>query len=308
MLSVYNSKSNITKAYIQMHLSIILWGATGVLGRGIQLSEGMLVWYRLIITTCSLGIYIFMTGESFRVSKPMFWKLFGIGALLMVHWLFFYGAIKYSNVSITLSLFSSTTLFTALIEPVITKKKFNRMELLYSVMAMCGIGLIFYSDENSYTVGIILALVAAFIGSFFNIFNKDVVKKISSEVVSFYEIFSGLVALTIFLPVYIWFFHPVKLFPANTDWVMLFILSIACTHITLILSLNALKYLTAFTLNLSINLEPVYGIALAFLIFRENKNLNAGFFAGTAIIMLSVILHSYFSKEENDEAVSSIHE
>ena len=278
-----------------------------MLGRGINLSEGMLVWYRLIITSVSLGIYILLIKKSFRVSKKNFWILFGIGALLMVHWLFFYGAIKYSNVSITLSIFSSTSLFTALIEPVMTKKKFNWSELLYSALAMLGIGLIFYSDKNSYTVGIVLALLAAFIGSFFNIFNKDIVHEVSSEVVSFYEIFSGLIVLTIFLPFYINYFHPAKLFPGTTDWVLLFVLAVACTHVTLILSLNALKYLSAFTLNLSINLEPVYGIALAFLIFGENKNLNSGFFIGTGIIMLSVVLHSYSaSRNSIDDSISTM--
>ncbi|MES2621966.1 MAG: EamA family transporter [Bacteroidota bacterium] len=289
-----------------MHLSVIFWGATGVLGRGIQLSEGMLVWYRLIITTISLGIFIILTRKSFRVSKQNFLILFGIGVLLMVHWLFFYGAIKYSNVSITLSLFSSTTLFTALIEPVITKKKFNKSELLYSIMAMCGIGVIFYSDENSYTIGFSLALIAAFIGAFFNILNKKVVNEVSSEIVSFYEIFSGLLVLTAFLPIYINWFVPEKLFPDTQDWVLLFILAIVCTHITLVLSLNALKHLSAFTLNLSINLEPVYGIALAFLIFGENKNLNIGFFAGTFLILLSVILHSYFAYKNQREEPANL--
>ncbi len=309
MLSSYHSKSDTTKAYIQMHLSIVLWGATAVLGRGIELSEGLLVWYRLIITTASLGLYIFFFNKSFKVSKSNFLKLFGIGALLMVHWLFFYGAIKYSNVSITLSVFSSTSLFTALIEPLVTKKKFNRIELLYSILAMAGIGIVFYSDENSFTVGIILALLAAFIGAFFNILNKDVVKEVASEVVSFYEIFSGLIVLTIFLPFYINYFQPEKRFPTNADWLLLSVLAIACTHVTLILSLNALKHLSAFTLNLSINLEPVYGIALAFLIFGENKNLNTGFFIGTAIIMFSVVLHSYFaSRKETAEQATVIHE
>ena len=309
MLSKYNSKSETTKAYIQMHLSIILWGATAVLGRGIDLSEGMLVWYRLIITSASLGLYIFFLRKSFKVTPQNFFKLFGIGALLMVHWLFFYGAIKYSNVSTTLSVFSSTSLFTALIEPLVTKKKFNKIELLYSIMAMAGIGIIFYSDKNSFTVGIILALLAAFVGAFFNILNKDVVKEVSSELVSFYEIFSGLVVLTLFLPFYINYFHPTKLFPSHSDWLLLSVLAIACTHVTLILSLNALKHLSAFTLNLSINLEPVYGIALAFLIFGENKSLTPGFFYGTLIIMLSVVLHSYFaSRKETGEPVTAIHE
>lgn len=281
-----------------MHLSIILWGFTGVLGKMISLSEGMLVWYRMMLVTASLLLYIRFTKTSLHVSKAQFRKLFMVGTLLMVHWLFFYGAIKYSNVSITLSLFASTTLFTALLEPLITNKKFNKVELLYSFLALAGIGIIFYSDENSYTIGILLALLASFVGAFFNILNKEIVQEVKSSVVSFYEIASGLFALTLFLPLYIYFLKPEVLYPTVQDWSLLLILAVLCTHVTLILSLNALKHLSAFTLNLAINLEPVYGIALAFLFFGENAQLNAWFFLGSAIIMLSVILHSYFATNE----------
>lgn len=297
MLGSYHSQTDVTKAYLQMHLSILLWGATGVLGRGIDLSEGLLVWYRMLIVSASLFLYVKLTGISLKVSRQHLGKLLLIGTLLMVHWLFFYGAIKYSNVSITLSLFASTTLFTALIEPLITEKKFNRAELLYSVMAMAGIGLIFYSDENSYGTGIVLALLAAFVGAFFNILNKSVVKELPSSVVSFYEIFTGVAVLTVFLPLYIAVFKPAKLLPDGTDWLLLLVLAIVCTHVTLILSLNALRHLSAFTLNLAINLEPIYGIALAFLFFNESSQLNQWFFVGSAIILLSVLLHAYFSKE-----------
>lgn len=281
-----------------MHLSIILWGFTGVLGKMISLSEGMLVWYRMMLVAASLLLYIRFTKTSLHVSKKQFRKLFMVGVLLMVHWLFFYGAIKYSNVSITLSLFASTTLFTALLEPLITSKKFNKVELLYSFLALAGIGIIFYSDENSYTIGILLALLASFVGAFFNILNKEIVQEVKSSVVSFYEIASGLFALTLFLPLYIYFLKPEVLYPTVQDWSLLLILAVLCTHVTLILSLNALKHLSAFTLNLAINLEPVYGIALAFLFFGENAQLNAWFFLGSAIIMLSVILHSYFATNE----------
>ncbi len=281
-----------------MHLSIILWGFTGVLGKMISLSEGMLVWYRMMLVTASLLLYIRFTKTSLHVSRAQFRKLFMVGTLLMVHWLFFYGAIKYSNVSINISLFASTTLFTALLEPLITNKKFNKVELLYSFLALAGIGIIFYSDENSYTIGILLALLASFVGAFFNILNKEIVQEVKSSVVSFYEIASGLFALTLFLPLYIYFLKPEVLYPTVQDWSLLLILAVLCTHVTLILSLNALKHLSAFTLNLAINLEPVYGIALAFLFFGENAQLNAWFFLGSAIIMLSVILHSYFATNE----------
>ncbi|MBK7148542.1 MAG: EamA family transporter [Bacteroidetes bacterium] len=298
MISKYYSQSDITKAHIQMHLSILLWGFTGVLGKMISLSEGMLVWYRMMLVTASLLLYIKFTKTSIHVSAVQLRKLFVVGTLLMVHWLFFYGAIKYSNVSVTLSLFASTTLFTALLEPLITPKKFNKTELLYSFMALAGIGIIFYSDENAYTVGIVLALLASFIGAFFNIMNKDLVHEVKSSVVSFYEIASGLVSLTVFLPVYIHYLKPPVLYPSFQDWTLLVVLAVVCTHITLILSLNALKHLSAFTLNLAINLEPVYGIALAFLFFGENTQLNKWFFVGSFIIMLSVLLHSYFASKE----------
>ena len=306
MLKSYHAQSNTTKAYIQMHLSIVLWGLTGVLGRAIDLNEGLLVWYRLIITSASLFAFIKVMGISLKVTRQQLWSLIGIGALLMVHWIFFYGAIKYSNISVTLGIFSSTTLFTALIEPMITNKKFNKAEILYSLMAIVGICIIFYSDSNSYTVGIILALLAAFLGAFFNILNKNIVGKVPSEVVSFYEIFSGLLVLTPLLPLYINYFKPAKLLPDANDWVLLVILAVVCTHITLILSLNALKHLSAFTLNLSINLEPIYGITLAFLIFHENQMLGSGFFIGTAIIMASVLLHSYFDSRANKKEMPAV--
>lgn len=274
-----------------MHLSILLWGITGVLGKGISLSEGLLVWWRMLLVTISLGLQMLLLGKSFYVPRKLFWTMAGIGVLLMIHWLFFYGAIKYSNVSITLSCFSTTSLFTALLEPLITKKKFSVSEIAFSLLGIVGIGFIFF-DGIEYALGIFLALMAAFVGSFFNIFNKNVVNELSPDVVSFYEMLTGFVALTFAMPLYLYIFKTEQLFPSVSDWGLLVVLALLCTHITLILSLAALKHLSAFTLNLAINLEPVYGIALAFIFFGENKLLQPGFYIGTAIILFSVIAHA----------------
>lgn len=284
------------RAQIYMHLSILLWGFTGVLGKGITLSEGLLVWWRMLLVTISLGLQMLLTGKSFRVPKRLFWIMTGIGILLMVHWLFFYGAIKYSNVSITLSCFSTTSLFTALLEPTITKKKFSISEIAFSLLGIVGIGFIFF-DGLEYALGIFLALMAAFVGSFFNIFNKNVVNELSPDVVSFYEMLTGFIALTIAMPLYIYIFNTKQILPSVDDWGLLVFLALICTHITLILSLAALKHLSAFTLNLAINLEPVYGIALAFLFFGENKLLKPGFYIGTGIILLSVIAHAVWQRK-----------
>ena len=280
-----------------MHLSILLWGLTGVLGRGIDLQAGILVWYRMVITALSMFAFIVFTGKSIRISTPDLFRLFGIGTVLMIHWLFFYGAIKYSNVSIALSMLASQGLFTAILEPLVRKKKFRWDELIFSITAIIGIWLIFRVEEI-YAMGMIFGLLAAFVGAFFNILNKDMVDRHSPIVVSFYEIVAGLAVLSLFLPFYIHYAHPDKLIPSNLDWVLLLVLGILCTHVTILLSLEALKHLSVFTLNLSLNLEPVYTIALAFLIFHENKQLHPGFFIGAGVIMLSVLLESYFQSRK----------
>jgi drug/metabolite transporter (DMT)-like permease len=282
-----------------MHLSILLWGLTGVLGRGIELQEGLLVWYRMLITVVSMFAFIVFTKQSLKINTRDLLQLIGIGTLLTVHWLFFYGSIKYSNVSITLTMLASQGLFTALMEPLVRKKKFRWDELIFSITAMIGIWMVFEVEEI-YTTGIILGLLASFVGAFFNILNKDVVGRHSPVVVSFYEIAAGLIMLTLFLPFYIAYFHPVKLIPSQMDWLLLVVLAVLCTHVTLVLSLAALRHLSAFTLNLSINLEPVYGIALAFVIFHENKQLHPGFFIGAGIIMLSVVLEAFFQSRKTE--------
>ena len=287
------------KAYLYMHLSILLWGLTGVLGRGIDLQAGILVWYRMVITALSMFVFIVFTGKSIRIRTPDLLRLFGIGTVLMIHWLFFYGAIKYSNVSIALSMLASQGLFTAILEPLVRKKKFRWDELIFSVTAIIGIWLIFRVEEI-YAMGMIFGLLAAFIGAFFNILNKDIVDRHSPIVVSFYEIAAGLAVLSLFLPFYIHYANPAKLIPSNLDWVLLLVLGILCTHVTILLSLEALKHLSVFTLNLSLNLEPVYTIALAFLVFHENKQLHTGFFIGAGVIMLSVLLESYFQSRKTE--------
>jgi drug/metabolite transporter (DMT)-like permease len=289
------------KAYLYMHLSILLWGLTGVLGRGIQLQAGLLVWYRMLITVISMFAFIIYKGQSLKIGRNDLFKLIGIGTVLMIHWLFFYGAIKFANVSIALTMLASQGLFTALLEPLVRKKKFRWDELIFGITAIIGISLIF-RVEQLYATGIIFGLLASFVGAFFNILNKDVVNRHSPLVVSFYEIAAGLLMLTIAMPFYISYFHPDKILPSQLDWALLLVLGILCTHVTLVLSLAALKELSVFTLNLSINLEPVYTIALAFLIFHENKQLHTGFFIGAAIIMLSVLLETYFQSRKSTSA------
>ena len=284
--------SNYKQSLIFMHLSVLLWGVTGVLGRAIELSEGVLVSYRLFITVFTLGLHAFVF---LKLKLPHFSELkrmMAVGILITIHWLCFYGGIKYANVSITLSMLASQALFTIVFERIFLKKKFQLSEFLLGFIAMIGIWIIFYG-ESAYGIGIVLAILAALFGSLFNVFNKSIVEKHDPILVSLVEILAGLVFLLLTMPMYVYVFQIEKLIPSSSDWLLLFFLAFVCTHVTLILSLKALRYLDAFTLNLSINLEPVYGIALAFFIYKEHQFLSTQFFVGGFLILLSVVAHGY---------------
>ena len=278
------------KAYIQLHLSIFLWGFTGIFGRAIDLSEGVLVWYRLFITVSILLLLAWRNKNILKVRGKPFYRMSYIGFIVAIHWLFFYGAIKYSNASIGLSCLSTISVFTCLLDPIINKKKIHFGEMALALFSAFGMLLIFQVQEFQRT-GIILGLIAAFMSSYFTILNKKLSDQFPSETITIYELGSGLFWLTLLMPIYLWLFPTNHLVPAGKDWLLLPVFCVFCTVIPFNLSLKALKKLSAYTSNLSINLEPVYGILLAFVFYHEQKELKPGFYAGTAIILMAVILY-----------------
>jgi len=278
---------------IKLHTAVFLWGFTGVLGRLIHLNEGLLVWYRLLITVITLIILLWKKGELELLPAMVLLKLFGIGAIIALHWVCFYGSIKASNVSICLTCLSSAGLFTALLEPLLHKRSPQIQEILLSLLGIAGICLIFHFDTR-YQKGIIIALIATLLSVIFSIFNKqllsDVQLTISSKTLMLYELVGGFIVLTIFMPLYLHYFPTTYLIPTLQDWVWLIIMSWVCTVLAMDLSLQALKHMSAFTQNLTLNLEPVYGIILAFAVYHENKELGISFYLGFGLIILSVIL------------------
>ncbi len=284
------------KAYLQMHLAIFLWGFTGILGKAINLSEGPIVWYRLLLTCISLLIIFTALGKIVRLPWRDLLAISGVGAIVTIHWLLFYAAIKYSNVSITLSCLASSALWTAMLEPVLLKnKKFDYKELIFGLIVVIGIYLIFHF-EKLYTTGIVLALASAIAGAVFTIFNKRLLEVHTAESVVFYELLAGLALLTLCMPLYMWAFPQTTLLPpSGMDWLYLILLSVICTSFAFTLSLYALQRVSAFTMNLSVNLEPIYSIILAVIIFNEHELLHGGFYAGASVILLSVFVHAFFS-------------
>jgi drug/metabolite transporter (DMT)-like permease len=227
-----------------------------------------------------------------RISFRLMMKLFAAGIIITLHWVCFYGSIKYSNVSIALTCLSSAGLFTAISEPLIMKRKIRGIEILLGLIAISGIYLIFHFDPR-YRTGVIIGLTASILSVTYSIMNKKlVVKDINSRTILLYELTGGWLSLTLLMPFYLYFLPTSHLFPSFPDWGWLLLMSWFCTVLAMDLSLQALKKVSVFTQNLTLNLEPVYGIILAFIVYKENKYLSEWFYYGFALIFLAVILQT----------------
>jgi drug/metabolite transporter (DMT)-like permease len=279
------------KAFLQLHAAVLLAGFTGILGRLITLNEGLLVWYRLLITVITLWVLFAITKKIKRISTGELLRITAVGFTAALHWVTFYGSIKYANVSVALVCFSAIGFFTALLEPLLLKKKFSWQEVLLGVMVMAGIFIIFHFDPQ-YKIGIIIGIISALLGCLFPIFNRSFLQRHSAETVTLYELTGGLITLTIIMPVYLQLFPAAYYIPTLPDLGWLLVLSWFCTVLAFQLAMNALKKISAFTVNLSYNLEPVYGILLAFVVYKENEHLGPSFYIGLAIILLSVLLQT----------------
>ena len=278
------------KAFFQLHIAVFLAGFTGILGKLIDLNEGLLVWYRLLITSVTMWILFFFMKKLQKISFTDIIKLAGIGFLAALHWVAFYGSIKYANVSVALVCFSSVGFFTALIEPLIYRKQINKTELLLGLLVIAGIYIIFHFDPQ-YKTGIILGILCAILLAFVIILLRDFLQRINPETTLTYQLSGGLIALSALMPFYMNRFPTAYIFPNLKDWLWLLFLAWVCSVFAFQLSTRALKKLSAFTVNLSFNLEPVYGIILAFIFFGESKYLNWSFFVGFALIAASLIIH-----------------
>jgi drug/metabolite transporter (DMT)-like permease len=277
------------KALIQLHTAVFLAGFTGILGKLITLNEGLLVWYRILLTVVTLLIVQYFKKQLKRISLKEALQLFAVGAIVAIHWVAFYGSIKYANVSVALVCFSATGFFTALLEPLILEKPVAIIEVALGLLAIAGIYIIF-DFHPQYKTGIIFGLICAVGSALFPIFNKGFVTRFTAQTVILYELGGGLITLTILVPFYLLQFPAAYYLPTVTDWVWLLVLAWLCTVLGFNLQLNALKKISAFTANLSYNLEPVYGIILAFIFFKENEELNKQFYIGVGLILLAVVL------------------
>jgi drug/metabolite transporter (DMT)-like permease len=277
------------KAFIQLHIAVFLAGFTAILGKLILLNEGMLVWYRILITVMVLGFWLMYKKQLQLIPGRDMIKIAGVGLIIALHWVTFYGSVKYANVSVALVCFSATGFFTALLEPLLLRKKIIPAELGLGLLAIAGIYIIF-DFHPQYRTGIFFGLLSAVGSALFPVFNKQLLLRFTPKTLTLYELGGGLLLLSALLPFYLSHFPATYYLPTSADWGWLIILAVLCTVVSFDLQLNALTKISAFTANLTYNLEPVYGIILAFIFFGENKKLHPGFFLGLAFILLAIVL------------------
>ena len=278
------------KSYLHLHLIVFIWGFTAVLGRLISLEALPLVWFRMLFAVGFIAVYIWIKKIPIQVSPKTAVKFLFAGIIIALHWFTFFKAIKVSNISVTLACLATGAFFTSLLEPLFYRKKIVWYEVLFGLLVVVGLYIIF-NVEGQFIEGIIIALISAFLSALFAVINSKFVKEHDPTLISFYELGGGLV-----------FFSFLLLFTnsststffklSSEDLIYLFILSSVCTAYAFIASTAIMKFLSPYTVMLTINLEPIYGIILAVLVYKEKETMSPNFYFGALIILLSVVLNS----------------
>ncbi len=278
------------KSYLHLHLIVFIWGFTAVLGRLISLEALPLVWFRMLFAVGFIAVYIWVKKIPIQVSPKTALKFLFAGIIIALHWFTFFKAIKVSNISVTLACLATGAFFTSLLEPLFYRKKIVWYEVLFGLLVVVGLYIIF-NVEGQFIEGIIIALISAFLSALFAVINSKFVKEHDPTLISFYELGGGLI-----------FFSFLLLFTnsstttffklSSEDLIYLFILSSVCTAYAFIASTAIMKFLSPYTVMLTINLEPIYGIILAVLVYKEKETMSPNFYFGALIILLSVVLNS----------------
>lgn len=277
------------KSYLHLHLIVFIWGFTAVLGALISLDALPLVWFRMLFAVGFIAIYIYFKKLSLRISTKALWQFIFAGLIIALHWFTFFHAIKISNVSITLACLSTGAFFASIIEPILYGKKIVYYEVFFGLLVIIGLYIIF-KVEGNYLWGMLTALTSAFLSALFAVINSKYVQKHDATVISFYELSGGVIFFT-FLLLGTQSFSTSFFMLSPKDFMYLMILSSVCTAYAFIASTSVMKFLSPYTVMLTINLEPIYGIILAVLVFEEKEKMSFEFYIGAFIILLTVILN-----------------
>lgn len=277
------------KNLILLHFVVLIFGFTGILGKLINVPSENLVWYRMGMASIALAAYLWFKGKSFKMTGRGIVVSTFTGGIIAAHWIFFFESIKQSNVSITLAALATSSLFTSLLEPIFFRRKIKVYELFLGSLVIFGLYFIF-QFETELSIGLLLGLIAAFLASLFTVINGLLIKQYDSVRISFYELSGGTLAISLYLLMQtemVWADFEMSI----SDFWYILILSILCTAFAFVASVKVMEELSPFTLSLSINLEPVYGILLAVLFFGDEEKMSIGFYFGTLMILTALFIN-----------------
>ncbi len=279
-----------------IHLMVVILGFTGIFGKLISLDTLDLVWYRMLIAFISLAIFLFMKNKLFAISKKNFLGVLGVGGLVAIHWLCFFESIKVSSVSVAVVCLSTSSLFSALIEPIFFKRKLLAYEVIMAIIVAAALAFIM-GMETQYLWGYIYGILAAFLGTLFTLFNAIYIKKTSAAQITMIEMLAGVLIITcilLFQKDYTVFTSLIS----TTDLLYLVILGVLCTAMVFVWMTEIMRYITPYSLIMAINLEPIYSIILALIIFGDNELMSPTFYIGSSIIIGVVFLEGYLKNKQ----------
>ena len=280
-----------------IHLMVVILGFTGIFGKLISLDTLDLVWYRMLIAFISLAIFLFMKNKLFAISKKNFLGVLGVGGLVAIHWLCFFESIKVSSVSVAVVCLSTSSLFSALIEPIFFKRKLLAYEVIMAIIVAAALAFIM-GMETQYLWGYIYGILAAFLGTLFTLFNAIYIKKTSAAQITMIEMLAGVLIITFILL----FQKDYTVFTSlisTTDLLYLVILGVLCTAMVFVWMTEIMRYITPYSLIMAINLEPIYSIILALIIFGDNELMSPAFYIGSSIIIGVVFLEGYLKNKQD---------
>jgi drug/metabolite transporter (DMT)-like permease len=287
-------------SFLEINFVVILFGFTAILGKLIHISAQEVVFYRTFLACFGLGILLIILNIDARLQQGQAARMLATGLIVALHWFLFFYAARISNVSISLVGLATSTLWVALLEPFIDRKKISYLEVSLGIVVLVGLYLIFQNSFNHW-LGLLLSVGSAFFQAVFSIINSKFTKRHHSLVITFYEMAGACITSGLFL-ILLWYKYPISLpnafWPKTTDWFWLMVLAIVCTVYAYSAIVRLLKNLSAFSVNLVINLEPIYGIILAYFIFGESEKMSIGFYTGTTIICLAVFGYQAFGKKK----------
>lgn len=284
--------------YFHLHFIVFIWGFTAVLGDLITIEAVPLVWHRMLLGSLFVLIYIIYNKGVLKVSLRSLIKFAFVGLIIALHWLAFFSAVKVSNVSITLAMMSTGAFFASFLEPVFFKRKIISYEVIFGLIVIIGLYIIF-KVESEYLSGILFALLASFLGALFSIFNGMLVKSNNASVISFYELLFGVLYITIYV-LFTDGFDNTFFKLSGSDWTYLIILASICTAYAFIASVHVMKWISPYTVMLTTNMEPIYGILLALLILGEKEYMSPTFYLGAIIILITVVLNGIIKTRKKD--------